>query len=221
MLRRRTGPRQNARFGRPKPSSAILRPPTVPVDRAPKRSCRRGTPRWPRPESPRRVYGSRLLLGQKHLLFRYVLFTLHGRGLVRRSWHAIRRPSTRVSERQRKSQQCFNRPWALLVPLVPASQPVPALLRRGSPCGGSARTVARRFPGTELRSGEPSLCSAPRSTALRHFRHHFVITAGWVPTTSSGAVETFMTRRPIQPVPSPIDMCSAGASHTPDPPRGA
>jgi len=73
MLRRRTGPRRNARVGRPKPSSAIVRPPTVPVDLAPKRSCRRGTPRWPRPDSPRRVYGSRLLRGPKHLRFRCVL----------------------------------------------------------------------------------------------------------------------------------------------------
>jgi len=73
----------------------------------------------------------------------------------------------------------------------------------------------RCLQGAELRSGEPSLRSAPPSASSRYLRHRPVIIGGWVTPTSSEPVETVLARGPFQPVPSTTHVRSAGASHTP------
>jgi len=146
----------------------------------------RGSPRWPRPDSLQRVNAVSSCSVRSIFFSRRVLFppTFEGssgaRGL--RSWDR----EARVSERRRKLLQCFNRPWALYVPLIPASQPVPALLRRGSPRGGSVRTVERGFTARARSGRTPSLL--PRVTPLRHFRHRPVILGAQATPTSSEPV---------------------------------
>lgn len=165
-----------------------------------------GLPRWSRPSSPRRVNGTRIRIGPKHLRLPLHVGTPHGRGHARRSRLPIRRTGGSSLRATGESLQCFNRPWALDVPSTPASRLTPALLRRGSPSGGSTRTVEPSVQGTELRRGEPLHRSAPLSTSSRHPRRRFVILEVWVSSTSSEPAQVISFPREVpDQVPSTTD----------------
>jgi hypothetical protein len=220
MLRRPTGPRQNAHFGRPKPSSAMIA--STGVARVPIAVAlgSRGTPRWPRPDSPRRVNGFSTPTGPKHLLPPLrSFFPLRLRAhpapaatdpeTVRSSFRMTAEASAVFQPTLGTSVCLWSRP---LNRCPPSSEEAPPA---GDQCG--PWRVASQVPSSVR--ANPLFALLPVSPRYRRFRHRLVILGGWVTPTSFEPVETFMTRRPIPPAPSTIDVRSAGASHTPSLPR--